>query len=245
MGRHLGSMFDVLFAVSQEEENNAHRRNPSQENAAEKKQLQAVNMILTPVLNFGKHINREGRYNRSFQRVMKNELVSFELLIWASCQATALLERVGLARDVIDSVVSYLFDPIFNGYFSYKISNQNKPKRLADVVSPTHGSEQVSYFQEVIRNFGEFSREEGDECVNYFLFKGVLYGAVNRETTFDKYKRLGKYEDNENVVGSEANNYHILEEVYGEDLFESVCEFREQFELHVEKVLMRVLEDLY
>ena len=92
-GSHFGAMFDQLFAVSYEQKNDAHRRDPFQENDASRKIVNVIDGHLEGPVNFHAYLNKVKLLPSPYTSIFTTEAVVFEVYAYWSSRFLLILQE--------------------------------------------------------------------------------------------------------------------------------------------------------
>lgn len=223
------SMFNNATAVSQEETNDAYRKNPFQENANERKVVLLAYRFLSAAIDFPTVLNAEGKYSRGFIKALQSEYVTFEIFCLLCARYYKVTESnldQEQARQLLERVLGKSLVPHIE-WVSKQEVRQPERVRLKDVIgNGTVAENSIGYA--ALQNYRE----------RLTWYSGVDRGSMVSDDIF-RMLVLGRYEnDAKGCSRSEHDMQQELQDLYGDRLSESLSNYIPTAEDFIEDALV-------
>lgn len=222
---HAENIFDILFAVSVEQENDAHRRNAFTENASEKLFIKTVYDFMNLALCFPTAINKDKKFNKKFVDILfKNESLSFELLLFVFARLQHILMPY-FKNNEFESWIGLFVEKIIFSYAIYKSKNlQSQEKTFATLFKDC---------EQEIRD---------DKIMQIFTSRLEEYLYRRNDAPWDiLFPHLI-----ESILGSHMKDEDIdsFMDIFGEKMFLSLPEYIELVDKYIEEIFYPYIDSV-
>lgn len=224
LGNHFASAFDQITAVSEEQKNDAYRRDPFAENDSNKKIMLAKTKFLDIASNFPVYINKERQFPKRFTEILQTEYVTLAVYTVIGWKVLEFL-RSNVDADEADLCwLSIIYDEVLVDY-----AREMEGIVDRDFNGVLSKSRICAAFREKVFYF---NKAHGDSWLIMANFKFSVYKALFFR---EKAIFMGKLDDEDEEL------LKPLDALYGDLLDQALNKYLSDLDVTVNKLMTRLL----